>query len=65
MKRDHIFKKLDEMKDELDFSPEESRATVEEIIHVLKGKNITFQCAREILIATQRALDEMSRSLQL
>lgn len=60
---DRIFRKLDGMVEEL--SREDAETTVGEIIAVLKTRNISYGCAELVLDATQRALREMSQSIQL
>lgn len=60
-----IFGTLDSMVDEASISRDESRATVSELVNVLKSKNITYGCAEKLLDATRTALREMSQSIQL
>lgn len=61
--RESAFEILDQCKGWL--AEEEAQAIVDEIIGLLKGRNITYACAYKVLDATRETLGMMSQRIAL
>lgn len=61
--RKSAFEILDDCRDEL--QKDEAQALIENIIALMREKNITYACANIVLQATRETLELMSRRLAL